>query len=49
VAGCLEERETHPQDNDHGTRKGEWHMVAKKATTPVAISAAKRLIPRSGG
>jgi hypothetical protein len=32
----IEERESHEQDKDHGTRKGEWHMVAKKATTPVA-------------
>jgi hypothetical protein len=49
VARFLEKRETHPQENDHGTRKGEWQMEAKKATTPVAAGAAKRLIRRSGG
>ncbi|MCI0579198.1 MAG: hypothetical protein L0331_23740 [Chloroflexi bacterium] len=53
VTGCLEEGESHPQENDHGTREGEWHMKAKQATAPVAAGAAKRMTKRlsrrSGG
>lgn len=49
----IEGRETHEQDKSYGTRKGEWQMEAKKAITPVAAAAAKRLtrrlIRRSGG
>jgi len=44
----VEERQSHEQDKDQGTRKGDWHMVAKKATAQVA-AGAKRLIRRSGG
>lgn len=43
VHADVEERETHEQDEDHGTRKGEWHMVEKKAT-PLVAASAKRLI-----
>ncbi|MBI2404009.1 MAG: hypothetical protein HYV20_14980 [Gemmatimonadetes bacterium] len=43
VRAGVEERQTHEHDKDHGTRKGEWQMVAEKATTQVA-AGAKRLI-----
>ena len=48
MVGCLEELESHPQDKDHGTRDGEWHMVEKNATMQVA-AGAERLIRRSSG
>jgi hypothetical protein len=39
----VEERETHEQDKDHGTREGEWHMVAKKAAPLVTVGAERRM------
>src|SRR6266542_3276289 len=45
----VEERESHEQKKNESTRKGEQHMEAKQAMTPVAAAAAKRLIRRSGG
>ena len=45
----IERRETHEQDKNHGARKAEWHMEAKKAVMPVAAATAKRLIRKSGG
>jgi hypothetical protein len=45
----VEGRERHEEHNDHGTCERERHMEAKKAMTPVAAAAAKRLIRRSGG
>jgi hypothetical protein len=35
----VEGRQTHEQDEDHGTRKSERHVVAKKATTQAAAGA----------
>jgi hypothetical protein len=45
----VEEREGHEQNKKPGTRKGEWHMEAKQAMTPVAAAAAKWLTRKSGG
>lgn len=44
----VEERETHEQDKDDGTRYGEWHMVEKNATTQVATGAKRRIRRTSG-
>ena len=43
VTSCLEEWETHPQEKDHGTRKGDWQVKVKNAMTQVAARAAKWL------
>jgi hypothetical protein len=36
VLAGVEARETHEEDEDHGTREGEWQMVAKKAAKSAA-------------
>jgi hypothetical protein len=46
MTGCLKERETHPQEKDHRTHEGDWHMEVNKAITQVAVRAAKRLTQR---
>jgi hypothetical protein len=43
MTGCLKGREVHPQEDDYGTRNGEWQMETKDAMTPVPAGAAKRL------
>ena len=37
----LEDRESHPEDKDHGTREGKWHMVPENATPQVAAGAER--------
>lgn len=43
MTGCLKGREIHPQENDYGTRNGEWQMETKDAMTPVPAGTSKRL------
>jgi hypothetical protein len=47
----LEARQSHEQDKDHGTRNGEWQMVAKNTAKSAAtqVTAGARPIRRSGG
>ena len=43
MTGSLKERETHPQEKDHSTHEGDWHVEMNKAIVQVAVGSAKRL------